>query len=237
MKMKTILTVSIFCLASTLASGQILISILLGDKLNSDKMEFGLDGGLGSTNIRGLDQASPLRVLHLGFYFDIKLSQKMLLHTGLIVKSTMGADGLPSYTIGDAALDPVLATASVTRKISYFSLPIFLKAKLPYNFFVELGPQLGLYYNSKDEFIDSRYGEKDLLFRTNTRGEYTRIDAGVTGGVGYRLLKGTGISIGLRYYQGMVDIIKDNTGDPQYNSSVYLFGAIPIGGVKKQEGN
>jgi len=234
--MKTLLTASIFCLASTLASGQILISILLGDKLNSDKIEFDLDGGLGSTNIRGLDQASPLRVLHLGFYFDIKLTQKMLLHTGIIVKSTMGADGLPSYTIGDATLDPVLSTASVTRKLSYFSLPIFLKVRLPFYFSAELGPQFALYYNSRDEFVDSRYGTKDLLFRTNTRGDYTRLDAGVTGGVAYRLLKGTGITIGVRYYQGLVDIVKDNPGSPQYNSSVYLFGAIPIGGVKKQEG-
>jgi hypothetical protein len=52
------------------------------------------------------------------------------------------------------------------------------------------------------------------------------------------LLKGTGISIGARYYLGLVDIVKNNAGDPQYNSSFYLFAGIPIGGVKaKPEGN
>jgi hypothetical protein len=59
----------------------------------------------------------------------------------------------------------------------------------------------------------------------------------VTAGLGYRLLKGTGISLGARYYLGLVDIVKNNPGDPQYNSVFYLFGAIPIGGVKKQADN
>jgi hypothetical protein len=235
--MKGLLPALIFMLTSTFASGQILISILLGDKLNSDKIEFGLDGGLVSTGILGLEPSKRTRALHLGFYFDFKMSQNLLFHTGIIVKSTMGAAGLPSYEVGDAALDPVLATASVKRKISYFSLPLFLKARLPYHFSVEAGPQLGLYYNSRDEFIDSRYGNDDLLFRSDTKGQFTRIDAGITGGVGYRLLKGTGITIGARYYQGLVDIVKNNTGAKQLNSAFYLFGAIPIGGVKKTPGN
>jgi hypothetical protein len=235
--MKKILSALIFMAVSTLANGQILISILLGDKLNSDKIEFGLDGGLASTGIHGLDPSGRTRALHLGFYFDFKISETLLFHTGVIVKSTMGAAGLPSYAIGDATLDPVLSTASVKRKISYFSVPLLLKARLPYHFSVEAGPQLGLYYNSRDEFVDSRYTHEDVLFRNNTKGQYTRIDAGVTGGIGYRLLKGTGVTIGARYYQGLVDIVKDNTGPKQLNSAFYLFGAIPIGGVKKTAGN
>jgi hypothetical protein len=234
--MKTVISLSILLLLSTLASGQILISILLGDKLNSDKIEFGLDGGLASTTIRGLDQAGRSRVLHLGFYFDFKMTDQLLLHTGVIVKSTMGAGGLPSYPIGDVSLDPVLAPASVKRKINYFSVPVFIKVKLPHHFFVEGGPQVALQYNGSDEFIDSRYGRDDLLFRKNTKEEYTRLDAGVTAGLGYRLLKGTGISLGARYYHGLVDIVKNNPGDPQYNSSFYLYAGIPIGGVKKKEG-
>src|SRR5262245_61763225 len=118
MKMKKTLIVALLTFISTFASGQILISILLGDKLNSDKVEFGLDGGLAYTTLRGLDQAGTSRVLHLGFYFDIKATQTLLFHTGVIVKSTMGAAGLPSYTIGDPSLDAVLAPASVKRKIS-----------------------------------------------------------------------------------------------------------------------
>ena len=236
--MKKILFALTCMLVSTWASGQILISILLGDKLNSDKVEFGLDGGLAYTNIRGLDDADASRVMHLGFYFDIRMTKSVLFHTGVIVKSTMGASGLPPYALGDVNLDPVLATASVRRKINYFSLPIFLKTRLPYHFSFEVGPQIALQYGARDEFIDSRYDTKDLLFRNEIDDRYTRIDAGVTGGLGYRLLKGTGITLGVRYYQGLVDIIKNNTGDPQLNSSFYLFAAIPIGGVKKApEGN
>src|SRR5689334_7572757 len=119
--MKKLLFAMTCMLVSSWASGQILISILLGDKLNSDKIEFGLDGGLAYTNIRALDQSDAARAFHLGFYFDIKMTQNLLFHTGVILKSTMGAAGLPPYSIGDAGLDPVLATSTVRRKINYFS--------------------------------------------------------------------------------------------------------------------
>jgi hypothetical protein len=36
---------------------QVLISILLGDKLNSGQIEFGLDGGFSLSNLTGIDEA------------------------------------------------------------------------------------------------------------------------------------------------------------------------------------
>jgi len=46
---------------------QVLISILLGDKLNSKGLEFGLVGGLNWTNISGLDTKDYARKWNLGF--------------------------------------------------------------------------------------------------------------------------------------------------------------------------
>ena len=37
------------------SSGQVLISLLLGDKLNTGQIEFGLDGGLSLSNLHGVD--------------------------------------------------------------------------------------------------------------------------------------------------------------------------------------
>ncbi|MBL7865332.1 MAG: PorT family protein, partial [Cyclobacteriaceae bacterium] len=34
--------------------GQVIISLLLGDKLNSGKIEFGLDGGVNYSSMKGL---------------------------------------------------------------------------------------------------------------------------------------------------------------------------------------
>src|SRR5690349_24665866 len=88
------------------SNAQILISILLGDKLNTGKIEFGLEGGLNWSDIKNLEGAKALQGFNLGFYFDIKLKNpSWMVNTGVIVKSPMGADDLPLYTTGQATLD------------------------------------------------------------------------------------------------------------------------------------
>ena len=64
---------------------QILISLLLGDKLNSDKLEFGIDGGVNISSINGLDQSENVRRFNMGFYFDFHLKNpSWMLHTGAL---------------------------------------------------------------------------------------------------------------------------------------------------------
>lgn len=48
------------------SNGQVLISLLLGDKLNSGKLEFGLDGGVNWSNISNLKE----RILQLVLIWD-----------------------------------------------------------------------------------------------------------------------------------------------------------------------
>ena len=66
----------ILCLILVVHAGksQVLISLVFGDKLNSDKIEFGLDGGLTMSDIQGLDQSRVLNGFNLGFYFDSNLT-------------------------------------------------------------------------------------------------------------------------------------------------------------------
>src|SRR6187397_2495915 len=96
----------VLLLFANAARSQVLISILLGDKLNSGKIEFGLEGGANWSTIKNLDGAKNLTSFNLGFYFDFKLKDtSWMLNTGVIVKSTMGADKLPVYSLGDPSLD------------------------------------------------------------------------------------------------------------------------------------
>src|SRR5690242_19909376 len=93
-----------------LVQGQVLISLLLGDKLNSGKIEFGLDGGVNYPDIRGLNHSQLKGTLNLGFYFDIKLKNpQWMVHTGVLVKSSMGTSGLPVYLLNNADLDSAFA--------------------------------------------------------------------------------------------------------------------------------
>ncbi|HEU4861321.1 MAG TPA: hypothetical protein VFT15_15860, partial [Chitinophagaceae bacterium] len=94
---------------------QVLISILLGDKLNTGKIEFGLDGGANWSTIKNLDGAKSLTGFNLGFYFDFKLKDpSWMLNTGVIVKSNMGADELPVYSLGNPNLDNAFTGGKIT---------------------------------------------------------------------------------------------------------------------------
>jgi len=103
--MKKIISIlAILISMSSICYSKVLISLVFGDKLNSDKLEFGLDGGLNWSNISNLESSDYNRGFNLGFYFDIKMSQKLFLHTGVIVKSPMGSDGLNPYALGNETL-------------------------------------------------------------------------------------------------------------------------------------
>jgi len=87
-----------------------LISILLGDKLNSGKIEFGLDGGLSLSSLEGVDPSKSHSDFNLGFYFDFKMNNpSWMINTGVRVKSTMGANDLAVYSLDNSVLDSALA--------------------------------------------------------------------------------------------------------------------------------
>ena len=130
--MKKTIFFILFMLCMYTMHAQILISLLLGDKLNSGKIEFGLDGGMNWADLKNLEPSKSKRAFNLGFYFDIKLFKDpaWMLNTGVIVKSTMGDAGLPVYPLGDPALDSAFMGGRVIRKVNYFNVPVMMK----YNF-------------------------------------------------------------------------------------------------------
>src|SRR6476619_7194262 len=116
------------CFSVFAGKGQVLISLVFGDKLNSDKIEFGLDGGLTLSDIGGIKEAKTLAGFNLGFYFDIKTKNPAwIINTGVLVKSPMGAKGLPVYSLNDATLDTAFKSGSVTTKLRYFNVPVMMK--------------------------------------------------------------------------------------------------------------
>jgi len=221
-----ILFFSLFTI-NTLES-QVLISLLFGDNLNTGKIEFGLDGGWTLSNQTGLADSKMLNNWNLGFYFDIKLKDDWMLHTGVLVKSTSGADEIPVYSLQNSELDNLYATGSIERNMSYFNVPILMKYNFKNRFYVEAGPQLGLLYKATDEFQNKIDGN-ELTYSKDVREEFHPLDAGVVGGVGYRILKGYGMNIAIRYYYGFVDVLVNDSGDAVTNQSLYFNVGIPIG--------
>ena len=217
---------------------QVLISILLGDKLNTGKIEFGLDGGANWSTIKNLDGAKSLTSFNLGFYFDFKLKNpSWMLNTGVIVKSNMGADELPVYSLGNPNLDNAFTGGKVTRKINYFNVPIMMKYSFKNHIYLKGGIQLGLRYKAFDEFKNSVNEEDDLEYKLEIKDQFHPLDAGLAFGAGYRLMKGNGMNIGVQYYLGLIDIRVDDTSPNQFNRVLYLTAGIPIGKNPKKKKN
>ena len=78
-----------------------------------------------------------------------------------------------------------------------------------------------------------------MLDGINDIGEHIkRLDGGLSGGLGYKF-KGTGMNLGITYYYGLVDIMKDTNIEPyninSKNSTFYIYVCIPVGAGKKLE--
>ncbi len=227
--MKRFLFIFLITLFPFWCSGQVLVSLLLGDKLNSGKIEFGLEGGANFMTLGGLPQAKSTTGFNLGFYFDIKIKESpWMLHTGVIVKSSMGTSGLPVYSLNDPDLDKLFSSGSVDRNFRYFNVPLTIKYKFKNHLFVDGGIMLGLLYKAFDKFSADVNGSK-LSYQVDILDQYHRLDAGATAGLSYKLMKGMGMNFSLRYYYGLADITKSESQPSQYNRSLYLTVGIPIG--------
>jgi hypothetical protein len=212
--------------------GQVLISLLFGDKLNSDKLEFGLEGGFNWSDFNGDPNAKFKSNFNLGFYFNLKVQEQMYIHTGVMVKSTVGARGLPVYSTGVVELDSVFSDGgSVTRQLNYFHVPILFKYMFDNRISIEGGPMIGLRSKAKDNFVTDVETKEDLVFVNDINYRIARFDFGLMAGVGYKILNKTGLNLALRYYYGFVDVDL-RPDNEQLNSSIYASVGIPIGAGK-----
>jgi len=227
--MKYVYTILFVC-AGYLGQSQVLISLLLGDKLNSGQIEFGLDGGWSLANLNGVDPSKGHSNYNLGFYFDFAMKNpSWFFSTGVRVKSTMGAEGIAVYTLNDPDLDKVFAGGSVTRKLNYFNVPIMMKYVFKNKIYVQAGIQTGLRYKGADVFLNSVKDDEDLSYKVDIKKQYHPLDGGLCAGLGYRLVKGNGMNLGLQYYYGLIDVRVSDASPNEFNRVLYLNVGIPIG--------
>ncbi|TDW51896.1 outer membrane protein with beta-barrel domain [Flavobacterium sp. 270] len=225
---KILLLLMLFCI--TQAHSQVLISLIFGDKLNSPFLEFGLEGGANFSSISNQESSGTNVGFNLGFYFDFRAKKNpaWMIHTGVIVKSPMGANNIPVYSLNDDALDATFAGGNVNREIRYFNVPILIKYQFKNNIYVQAGPQAGLLATAFDKF-SNEIDKDDIVYKKTIRDQLHVIDAGIAAGVGYHLKVGYGLNITVQYYYGLVPLLKGDSSPTQYNRSLYVTAGIPIG--------
>ncbi len=236
--MKKYLLIIAFLIVSVESQSQVLISLLLGDKLNSEGLEFGLEGGINWTKISGMETNTYARKWNLGFYFDIRIKNQWSFYTGVLVKANMGVDKLTDNdleflgaTIYKDFDDPTKrAVGDYSQKMNSFLVPALIKYKFKNNIYFEGGPQFALMYKAWVEFESDIEG-KDAIIKEHNKEKINRLDAGLMGGMGYKFKKGPGWTIGAKYYYGLINVYKE--GPSTQNSSFFLKLNIPIGAGKK----
>lgn len=217
------------------SQSQILISLLFGDKLNSEKIEFGLVAGLNRSYWSDESTSEGTNDFNIGFYFHFLLKENSYLSTGVLVKSNMGAEGMPTYPVGDPEFDDVFKNAELQTKVSYFYVPLMYQQRFNNRWYIEGGFQPGLRHKAYDNFEISEF-DGDITYKTDVRDQYKRLDVGLIGGAGYKFKKQTkSLAVGINYYYGLVDVSKI-PDSKRKNSCIYLYCKIPIGiGAAKEK--
>ncbi len=235
-RLKFLLTILLLQSTYSILKSQVIISLIFGEALNSPRVEFGLDGGLTLSQMPGISPSNRLNTFNLGFYFDFKFkNMSWMINTGVLVKSTAGAEGLAVYTVEDENINLLFKEGHVTRKLNYFYVPVLLKHQFKSNFFVKGGIQLGLRHKASDEFITKVKEDEDLIYTIDIRDQYKYLDAGVLAGIGYRLMGGNGMNLGVHYYEGLKNVMKEGLGTYVRNRAIYFNVGVPIGAAKKKE--
>ena len=221
---------------SHIGQSQVLISLLLGDKLNTGKIEFGLDGGYNYSQMSGFESGKPLSTFNLGFYFDFLLKNQWYINTGVLVKSEVGLSNLSESDV--FILDPttVYSDSGVfEQKTAYFHVPVAIKYRFKNHFYIHAGPQFALRHKAFLVF-EGEKNLKSIEVKIDNRDLFTRLEVAAIGGVGYKLKKGQGMNIGVKYFYGLTNIFRDDYFDSR-NSSFYAYLGIPIGRGKIESEN
>lgn len=231
-----ILSKSLLCfvlfLLTHAANSQVLISLLLGDKLNSDGLEFGLEGGFNFANISNMESDKMLGNFNLGFYFDIRMKNNLYFYTGVLVKSNLGVNNLALSELPFLKADTIAnVEGDYSHRLNYFLVPALAKYRFPNRIYVEAGPQFGLLYKNHVKFI-SNTDDVETEVRQFTDVDLNKLDVGGVIGAGYKLREKGGMTLGLKYYQGFVNVYKERSGTK--NQSLFIKLNIPIGAGKAE---
>lgn len=227
-----ILLLSIALLLTGTMHSQVLMSLIFGDKLNSDKVEFGLEGGFNFSNIDELRSSKRFSSFNLGFYFDIELKDNWRIYTGVLVKSKLGSDELTLEDLQRLEIPIEEEDGTYTQKLNYFLVPAMIKYKFDNRLYLETGPQFGLRSKAFVEFYAETEDGQEIEVRTTNTDQTNPIEAGWLVGTGYHFSPGKGMSVGVKYHHGFTNVYKDISGST--NSSIFVKMTVPIGANKRK---
>ena len=159
---------------------------------NTKKANSGLKFGynLASVNFDGNTETGKRHGFHIGFYGESFLTESLALQLELLYSQQ-------GYELKDNS-------GTFTQKLDYINLPVLFKMYPDENFFLEVGPQVGIAI-SHNETYDSNFS----LFDTSQKFDPQNFDWGVNFGSGFKT--NSGVSLGIRYHLGLGSVYKEGS--------------------------
>lgn len=148
------------------------------------KSNAGIKGGynLAAVNFNGDGETGQRHGFHIGVYGESFISDSFAIQPELMYSQQ-------GYKITNA-------NGTFTQQLDYINLPIMLKAYPSPNFFLEVGPQIGLAITHKEIY--------EGIFNTSQQYDPNNFDYGVNFGTGFKT--NSALSIGVRYHLGLGDL-------------------------------
>ncbi|WP_100615018.1 porin family protein [Confluentibacter citreus] len=161
-----------------------ILSATLTIQAQAQQSNSGIKAGynLAAVSFDGDTETGQRHGFHIGLYGESFISES----TSLQIEVLYSQQG---YELRDDS-------GTFTQKLDYINLPLLLKLYPDENFFLEVGPQVGLAISHKEEF-DSSFN----LFDTSQEFEPDNFDWGVNLGAGFKT--DSGVSLGVRYHLGL----------------------------------
>src|SRR5215203_4798006 len=153
------------------ASAQIVLALLFGDKLNTDKMEFGLVVSPAITSITN-ESGQAKSSFNLALYFNLRPDRRLFLHVELVGKGSYGAKSIFPQATGNDTLDNLFSGGSIERKIQTFGMPVLARYRVSKLFFAEAGVQTNMLLKVHDIYHATINGS-ELDYTVKTTDEFT----------------------------------------------------------------
>jgi opacity protein-like surface antigen len=172
----------------------------------AQKAQFGLKGGLNSSNFIGDTEGmdfKPRVGFNVGAFAAIELSEKITLQPEILF-STQGAEAENV----EAFVNGSIYTGDVKFNLSYINIPVMFKYYVADKFNLEAGPQIGFLTSAE---TSTKLDGFNQTVDEDAKDYFESVDFGFNLGAGYDFTKN--VSAGIRYNIGLSNVFKTQSGD------------------------
>lgn len=211
------------------SNAQVLMSLIFGDKLNTENNAFGLHANYSLNGITNFEDSKALGLgsLNLGLFFSRKFDDHWAWNLELLGKYVRGAKGAPAYSLMEPELDALYSGTKYDRKISYLSAAPTIRYLTDLGFFLEGGAQFSWRTRKAKDYFEKKVPDGELSLEVDVKSQINPIDASYIVGIGAFIGKSKIDAVGIRYVGGIVNVMK-NQGNNKH-SQVAIYYNLPIG--------